>query len=277
MSRPADRPGPVAVGVHTGSGRDGTGEAVLVAIRSGGSAGPDSGGAAGGAQFLRRCAVTLVGDGTGQVLHRAQAVPPRAAAALVDDAATTARRLAGAAIADLLASLDPDTHTDADAVVPASLDADRNADVDASLGADASLDADASLGADVDAGAGAHADAGVVVGVPTGVDAEEADVPLADVLASHRLIHVGEAALFRDAVSVAADDAGLAVVRLVDGDVAAEARTRSAELAALGRVAGRPWRRAEREAAAAALLALTGGATRADVAQPPQHPGDAPA
>ena len=264
MSRPADRPGPVAVGVHTGSGRDGTSEAVLVAIRSGGSAGPHSGGAAGGAQFLRRCAVTLVGDGTGQVLHQAQALPPRAAAALVDDAATTARRLAGAAIADVLASLDADLGADADLLAPRA-----SPDADASLDADTSLGADKHTGADVDVGAGAHADAGVVVGVPTGVDAEEADVPLADVLASHRLVHVGEAALFRDAVAVAAEDAGLAVVRLVDGDVAAEARTRSAELAALGRVAGRPWRRAEREAAAAAVLALTGGATRADVAQPP--------
>jgi hypothetical protein len=203
---------PLAVGVHTGSGRDGTGEAVLVALRPARIATAGDGDAgAGGVEVVRRIAVTLADERGGQVLHRAQGLPPKAATALVDDAAALARRLAGAAIADLLA------------------------DVEAEDGVDGWA---------------------IVVGVPAGVDVGDIERGLGEVLASHRLIHVAEVALFRDALADAAEDAGLAVVRLPDADVAGEARARAAELAALGRAAGRPWRKAEREAATAAFLAL---------------------
>lgn len=90
-----------------------------------------------------------------------------------------------------------------------------------------------------------------VAGVAVAVDPRAGDLPgrpLPAVLASHALQHMAEAELYREAVVEAAGERGLAVTRHLRG-------ARDADAAEV-EVGGRPWRRAHREAAAAALLVL---------------------
>jgi hypothetical protein len=207
--------GQIGIGVCSGTGRDGTGRVVVVAVRRA----P----AGGGVEVAWRGEVSLVPDGTsGRVAHGAAHLPEAEAEARLAGAHDEARRRAHDALSALAATLT--------------------------------------------GGPGAA----VPVVVPTAADAERADAPLAEVLASHTLIHVAEIALFRDALAEAAQDAGLPVARVVDDDLTAAAAasrgTPAEELAdevrALGKEVGPPWRKAERAAATAAVLALAQDAAR---------------
>jgi hypothetical protein len=84
------------------------------------------------------------------------------------------------------------------------------------------------------------------------------------VLASHALLHAAEGELYRDALSEAAEREGLRVVRFVKNEVRSEAAAAQgwkleqleARLAEIGRLAGTPWTKDEKDATAAAMLAL---------------------
>jgi hypothetical protein len=100
-----------------------------------------------------------------------------------------------------------------------------------------------------------------VVALTLRADGSDLPAGVADVLASHTLMHAAEGALFRDALAEAAAELGLAVARHLRGesDVAARAALGlgradvDAVLRAWGRDLGPPWRKEHREAAAAAL------------------------
>jgi len=106
--------------------------------------------------------------------------------------------------------------------------------------------------------AGAVSAAGVAMGrtvLPTDLDR---------ILSSHALLHSAEGELYRDALSEAAGDAGLRVVRFLNKEVRSEAagalgwplERLEAWLVEAGKVAGKPWTRDEKDASAAAMLAL---------------------
>ncbi len=194
-----------ALGVHFGSGRDGTGVMTVVGV-----AGPDAYGlvAAGRWEF------DLAAGATGQLYHRAKQLGEAEGHRLVGTGRSEVRVRAEHALHRLV----------------------RHA-----------------------------ATSGVVVGsiaVPADVDPDRAELPLAQIVASHALIHVAEAALYQEAVAHAADTAGIPVVRFdtgVGGSLAAAAVAGSPEDAddvvrRLGAQLGRPWRRSHRAAASAALI-----------------------
>jgi hypothetical protein len=87
-----------------------------------------------------------------------------------------------------------------------------------------------------------------------GVAAAGSQVPreLGRILGSHPLLHAAEGQLFRRAVIEGSARAGLEVIT-VDPKTAADLQV---TLAAMGKVAGPPWQKDHREAAAAALAAL---------------------
>jgi hypothetical protein len=95
-----------------------------------------------------------------------------------------------------------------------------------------------------------------VVGVVTGDNPVPDDLPVAQIVAAHPLMHAAEGQLYRDALIDAAAARGLAahgVPRgqaqdLVTGDLAAA-------VAELGLAAGRPWRKEHKLAAITALVA----------------------
>lgn len=84
------------------------------------------------------------------------------------------------------------------------------------------------------------------------------------ILALHPLLHAAEGELYRDVTVAAAAAAGLAVVRFLNKEVRSEAAAAlgvtlavlEEHLAEIGRATGRPWTKDEKDATAAALLAL---------------------
>jgi hypothetical protein len=84
------------------------------------------------------------------------------------------------------------------------------------------------------------------------------------VLSSHMLLHAAEGEMYRDALSEAADTAGLRVVRFLNKEVRSEAAAAlrwqleqlDEWLAAAGKALGAPWTKDEKDASAAAMLAL---------------------
>ena len=89
-----------------------------------------------------------------------------------------------------------------------------------------------------------------------------------EILAVHFRMHKAEGELFRDALVAGARECGLALATLPDKsalDAAVKAlgfarAALDAKLAALGKAAGAPWGKDQKEAAAAALVALSGSA-----------------
>ncbi|HEY3095244.1 MAG TPA: hypothetical protein VGK05_00245 [Acidimicrobiia bacterium] len=87
---------------------------------------------------------------------------------------------------------------------------------------------------------------------------------LAEILASHPLVHAAEGQLYREALAVAAEHRGLAVTRFLQQEIYEEAaeqvglseESMRAQLTGLGRALGSPWQKDQKEAAAAAWLAL---------------------
>jgi hypothetical protein len=87
---------------------------------------------------------------------------------------------------------------------------------------------------------------------------------LGEILGSHPLVHTAEGHLFREALVDAAESLGLPVMRFVQQELFEEAAGRigtsdaslKAQLTGLGRALGPPWQRDQKEAAAAAWLAL---------------------
>jgi len=75
---------------------------------------------------------------------------------------------------------------------------------------------------------------------------------LADILRSHAWMHAAEGALYRQAVLAAATECGWAAHAVEQSALPAAEQA----LTALGQVAGRPWRRLEKDAARAALTLL---------------------
>ena len=108
--------------------------------------------------------------------------------------------------------------------------------------------------------------------VGTGVAAASRRLPddLSEILASHPLVHTAEGQLFREALAEASQLRDLPVTRFVQQDLFEEAASQigtseeslRAQLTGLGRARGPPWQRDQREAAAAAWLALAGSRTR---------------
>ena len=107
---------------------------------------------------------------------------------------------------------------------------------------------------------------------------------LEEILGSHPLVHTAEGQLFRDAVVAANEAVGLPVMRFVQHELFEEAAghigmtdaSLQAQLTGLGRALGPPWQRDQKEAAAAAWLALALAGRRrpaatAEPAQPAQH------
>jgi len=91
-----------------------------------------------------------------------------------------------------------------------------------------------------------------VVAVAVAVKAVSVPASTARVLRSHAWMHAAEGVLYREAMLAAARQRGW-TAHAVDG---AGLRDLHQELAAIGRAAGRPWRRIEKDAAAAALHVL---------------------
>jgi hypothetical protein len=87
---------------------------------------------------------------------------------------------------------------------------------------------------------------------------------LEEILGSHALVHTAEGQLFRDAIVEASEAVGLSVTRFVQHELFEEAADHigtsdtslRAQLTGLGRALGPPWQRDQKEAAAAAWLAL---------------------
>jgi len=97
------------------------------------------------------------------------------------------------------------------------------------------------------------------VGVPVGTVKVPED--LGAILGSHPMLHAAEGELYREALADSAEAAGLPVVRFVAKSLMREAsaitgRPIEETLATLGRNLGPPWAKDQKEAAAAALLAL---------------------
>ena len=100
-----------------------------------------------------------------------------------------------------------------------------------------------------------------VRGVAVAVGTTRVPQELATILGSHPLLHAAEGELYREALADAAEAAGLPVVRFVGRNVLVDAaaaleRPIADTLAELGRGLGPPWAKDQKEAAAAALLAL---------------------
>ncbi len=93
-----------------------------------------------------------------------------------------------------------------------------------------------------------------VLGVAVVAKAVSVPATTAQVLRSHAWMHAAEGVLYREAMLAAAQRCGW-VARAVD---AASLPDGADELAAIGRAAGRPWRKVEKDAARAALAVLAG-------------------
>jgi hypothetical protein len=101
---------------------------------------------------------------------------------------------------------------------------------------------------------------------------------LAEILGSHPLVHTAEGQLFRDALADATELLGLPVTRFAQQELDEEAAVHvgtsdaslQAQLTGLGRALGPPWQRDQKDAAAAAWLALACSGRRQPVepAQP---------
>jgi hypothetical protein len=84
------------------------------------------------------------------------------------------------------------------------------------------------------------------------------------ILASHTLLHSAEGELYRELLAEAAAAAGLRVVRFLNKEVRSEAaaaiglplQTLEAKLGEIGKMVGSPWTKDEKDATAAAWLAL---------------------
>jgi hypothetical protein len=84
------------------------------------------------------------------------------------------------------------------------------------------------------------------------------------ILRSHSLLHAAEGELYRTAIAEAADSAGLRVVRFQNHEARSEAAAAlgcsleqlEEDLARIGKLAGKPWTKDEKDATAAAILAL---------------------
>lgn len=122
----------------------------------------------------------------------------------------------------------------------------------------------AALGLSATAIQEAKRDAGVLVAAAVAMGRMQVPDDLDRVLASHSLLHAAEGEMYRDALSAAAADCGLRVVRFLNKEVRSEAAAAlgwtlaqlEAWLAATGKVVGSPWTKDEKDASAAALLAL---------------------
>jgi hypothetical protein len=79
-----------------------------------------------------------------------------------------------------------------------------------------------------------------------------------EILAVHFRMHKAEGALFRDALARAAETCGVRLVAIPEKQLASAPARLAAKLAALGKAAGSPWGRDQKDAALAAMLALTG-------------------
>ena len=93
---------------------------------------------------------------------------------------------------------------------------------------------------------------------------------LSEILGSHPLVHTAEGQLYRDALAEATKLLGLPLTRFVQQELFEEASVHigtsdaslQAQLTGLGRALGPPWQRDQKEAAAAAWLALAGSERR---------------
>jgi hypothetical protein len=89
-----------------------------------------------------------------------------------------------------------------------------------------------------------------------------------EILAVHFRMHKAEGVLFRDALARAADACGLRLVAIpekllteqAEGALATSASALKKRMATLGKSAGPPWRRDQKDAALAAMIALQGHA-----------------
>jgi len=92
----------------------------------------------------------------------------------------------------------------------------------------------------------------------------ELPADLSEILGSHPLVHTAEGQLYRDALAEAIELVGLPLTRFVQQELYEEAAVHigtsdaslQAQLTGLGRALGPPWQRDQKEAAAAAWLAL---------------------
>ena len=82
------------------------------------------------------------------------------------------------------------------------------------------------------------------------------DWSVAQILAVHFRMHKAEGVLFRDALVKAAKANKLKVIEIPEKTLMEEAGDLSKQLAALGKTAGPPWGKDQKEAALAAMLAL---------------------
>jgi hypothetical protein len=106
----------------------------------------------------------------------------------------------------------------------------------------------------------------VAAGIPVGGSAIPAE--LSRILASHALLHAAEGDLYCQALADGADRHGLTLSLVPARELAARAARElglddaamRVQLAALGRELGPPWRRDEKDATLAGLLALAAGA-----------------
>jgi hypothetical protein len=109
-----------------------------------------------------------------------------------------------------------------------------------------------------------------VVGAGIAVGSRRLPDELAEILASHPLVHTAEGHLFREALADAAELHGLPLTRFVQQDLYEQAADQigtsdeslRAQLTGLGRALGPPWQQDQKEAAAAAWLALAGAERR---------------
>jgi hypothetical protein len=79
-----------------------------------------------------------------------------------------------------------------------------------------------------------------------------------EILAVHFRMHKAEGCLFRDSLVNAAEVCRLPVARIEEKDLAERTKELGATLARLGKSAGAPWGKDQKEAALAAILALSG-------------------
>jgi len=92
----------------------------------------------------------------------------------------------------------------------------------------------------------------------------ELPADLSEILGSHPLVHTAEGQLYRDALAEAAELVGLPLTRFLQQELYEETAvligtseaSLQAQLTGLGRALGPPWQRDQKEAAAAAWLAL---------------------
>jgi hypothetical protein len=96
---------------------------------------------------------------------------------------------------------------------------------------------------------------GEITAVAVVVKAVSLPASTAQLLRSHAWMHAAEGVLYREAMLAAARQLGR-TAHAVDAAALADLHE---EVAAVGRAAGRPWRRIEKDAAAAALTVLPDG------------------